>query len=209
MQEYTYESEKQDDIAAEPSVAYQNRRYTYVDYLTWDDDIRRELIDGIVYALSAPLQKHAEITMNFALLVGWFIKKRKGKCKIFHAPFDVRLSLTGETADDMISTVVQPDICVICDLSKLDGRGCLGAPDLIVEVLSPSTSKRDLNEKFRIYEATGVREYWVVYPDEKMLKVFILQENGKYDEGAVYEKTGKVPVHIFDGLKIDLKDLFE
>jgi Uma2 family endonuclease len=209
MKEYTLETEKQNDIVSEPSVAYQSRRYTYADYLSWDNDVRCELIDGFVYALSAPRLKHAEITMNLASLVKWFIKRRKGKCKIFHAPFDVRLSLDGETADDKIYTVVQPDICVVCDLSKLDERGCLGAPDLIVEVLSPSTSKRDLNDKFQLYEATGVREYWVVHPNDKTLNIFIRQENGLYDEGKVYEKTGKVPVHIFEELEIDLEELFE
>jgi Uma2 family endonuclease len=137
-----------------------------------------------------------------------FITKRKGKCEVFYAPIDVRLSLTGETADDKIETTVQPDICVVCDLSKLDERGCLGAPDLIVEILSPSTARRDLNEKFHLYEATGVREYWIVYPEKDVLKVFLLQENGKYDEGTIYVKTGKAPVHIFEGLYIDLKKLF-
>jgi Uma2 family endonuclease len=156
MTEHTFNTEKQENTVAEPSVAYQSRRYTYADYLTWNDDIRCELIDGSVYALSAPQLKHAEITGNLFSSVKWFIRRRKGKCKIFHAPFDVRLSLTGETDDDKIETVVQPDICVICDLSKTDERGCLGAPDLIVEVLSPSTCKRDLNENF---VSTKRREY--------------------------------------------------
>jgi Uma2 family endonuclease len=205
------EKGKENDSVAEPVVAYQTakRRYTYADYLSWDDDVRRELIDGVVYELSAPVSRHAEITMNLAFLIKWFIKKRKGKCKVYHAPVDVCLSLTGETADDKIETVVQPDICVICDLSKLKKHRCLGAPDLIVEALSPSTAKRDLNEKFHLYEAAGVREYWIVYPEKEMLKVFILQENGKYNEGTVYVKTGKAPVHIFEGLYIDLEELFE
>jgi Uma2 family endonuclease len=209
MKEYSIETEKQDDIVSEPSVTYQSRRYTYADYLGWDDDVRRELIDGFVYALSAPIFEHARITSKLLIWIGGFIEKRKGKCEICHAPFDVRLSLTGEIANDKINTVVQPDICVVCDPSKLDDLGCLGAPDLIVEALSPSTAKRDLNEKFHLYEATGVREYWIVYPVEEMLKVFILQENGKFDEGTVYEKAEKVSVHIFEGLKIDLEKLFK
>jgi Uma2 family endonuclease len=209
MKDFTSMTEKQDDVVSEPSAAYQSRRYTYADYLTWDDDVRCELIDGFVYALSAPRRIHARLTLKLASWVNLFIERRKGKCQTYHAPFDVRLSLNGETADDKINTVVQPDICVVCDLSKLDDRGCLGAPDLIVETLSPSTAARDLNEKFYLYEATGVREYWIVYPDEKMLKVFILQDNGKFDEGAEYKKHVKVPVHIFDGLTIDLKKLFD
>ncbi|MDR2120497.1 MAG: Uma2 family endonuclease [Tannerella sp.] len=213
MKEYSFETEDRNIGVSEPPLTYQRRRYTYADYLGWADDVRRELIDGFIYALSAPLRKHAEITENLNFLMKLFMRKYRGKtggkCKIYHAPFDVRLSPAGETADEKIHTVVQPDICVICDPSKLDERGCLGAPDLIVEVLSPSTAKRDLNEKFRLYEASGVREYWVVYPEDKALNVFILQEeSGKYDEGAVYVKKGKVPVHIFEGLDIDLEELF-
>jgi len=108
--------------------------------------------------------------------------------------------------------VVQPDICVICDPSKLDDKGCIGAPDLIVEVISQSTIKRDLNEKFNLYEAAGVREYWVVYPEEKGVTVFLLQKDGKFDAGTTYQiiygKT-RVPVHTLKGLIINLEELFE
>jgi Uma2 family endonuclease len=217
MKEYPSETEtRENTFVSEPAATYQpaatDHRYTYADYLGWTDEVRRELIDGFVYVLSAPVLNHARITVNLSFLINLFIQRRKNKvknkCEIFHAPFDVRLSLTGETADDKIYTVVQPDICVICDSSKLDRRGCLGAPDLIVEVLSPSTSGRDLNEKFHLYESVGVREYWVIYPDSKILKVFILQENGKYGEGVVYAGKDKAPVHIFEGLDINLKKLF-
>jgi Uma2 family endonuclease len=196
----------------EPAVVYisRSKRYTYADYLSWMDDVRRELIDGVVYdLLSAPTRFHASISLNFATIVKWFIKKRKGDCKVYHAPFDVRFPKNGETADDKIATVVQPDICVVCDPSKLDGKGCIGAPDLIVEVQSPSTAKRDFNEKFNLYEEAGVKEYWVVFPAEKALTVFLLQKNGKFNAGTTYEYEGKVPVSIFKGLKIDMKELFE
>ncbi len=186
------------------------RLYTYADYLTWADDKRREIINGVVYDLfSAPRSWHASITASIFLAIGWFIKKRKGKCKIYHAPFDVRFPKRGETADGKIYTVVQPDICVVCDRTKIDEAGCIGAPDLIVEVQSPSTAKRDLQEKFQLYEESGVREYWVVYPRVKGLTVFLLQDDGKYDDGTTYEFTGKVPVSIFKGLEIDLEELFE
>jgi Uma2 family endonuclease len=135
------------------------------------------------------------------------IKKHKGQCRIYHAPFDVRLPKNGEKEDGLIYTVVQPDICIICDLSKLDKRGCLGAPDFIAEIQSPATAKYDLNEKFNLYEAVGVREYWVVFPADKEIQIFLLQPDGKYDKGTLYE-TGKVPVHIFDGMEVDLKDIF-
>ena len=135
-------------------------------------------------------------------------QKNKGKCEIFFAPFDVRLPKNGETANDRIYTVVQPDICVVCDPLKIDEAGCCGAPDMIVEVLSPLTIKRDLNDKFFLYEEADVREYWIVHPKDRFVHVFLLQDNGKYDEGIVYERVGKVPVHIFDNYLIDLDDIF-
>ena len=183
--------------------------YTYADYLSWMDEQRREIINGIAYLFSAPSRLHARISAKLLSRLDQFIFKRKGKCEVYHAPFDVRLPKNGETASEKIDTVVQPDICVICDKSKLDNAGCIGAPDLIVEVQSPSTARRDIREKFDLYERSGVREYWIVYPSDQGLTVYILQENGKYDAGTTYEFTGKVPVGIFKGLEIDLKELFE
>ncbi|GHT67244.1 hypothetical protein AGMMS50239_30070 [Bacteroidia bacterium] len=184
-------------------------RYTYADYLTWQDYRRRELIHGVVHDLfSSPSMLHAKISRNLIFLFLWFVRKRKEKCQVFHAPFAVRLSKNGEIADDKIDTVVEPDICVVCDASKLDTKGCIGAPDLIVEVQSPSTRRRDLNEKLHLYESAGVREYWTIDPPPKTLTVFLLQENSKYGAGTVYKK-GKAPVGIFEGLTIGLKELFE
>ena len=187
-----------------------NKTYTYADYLEWLDDKARELIDGFIKMMSpAPRPIHVEISKNIIWLLETTVRKNKGKCKVYHAPFDVRFPKQGETADDKIDTVVQPDICVICDLSKLDERGCCGAPDMIVEVLSPSTFKKDVTEKFALYEKSGVKEYWMVHPKDKAINVFLLQENGKYDDGTTYEWEGKVPVHIFSNYPIDLDDIFE
>jgi Uma2 family endonuclease len=187
-----------------------NKRYTYADYLTWLDDKSRELIHGFIKKMSpAPRLQHAKVSYRIAWHLGTFIEKRKGKCEVFTAPFDVRFPKRGETADDKIDTVVQPDICVICDLLKLDERGCCGAPDMIVEILSPSTIKKDMFDKFALYQESGVKEYWLVHPNDKAITVFLLQENGKYDEGTVYEDEGKVPVAVFDNLPIDLKDIFD
>ena len=187
-----------------------NKRYTYADYLTWVDDKTRELIHGFIKMMSpAPRVQHAEVTSNITGYLWTIIRKNKGKCKVFHAPFDVRFPKHGEIIDNKIDTVVQPDICVICDLSKLDERGCCGAPDMIVEVLSPSTAKKDMTEKFTLYEESGVKEYWIVHHESEAINVFILQENGKYDAGATYEFEAKVPIHIFDNYMIDLKDIFE
>jgi len=197
---------------AEPTVAYGRQRYTYADYLMWTDDKMREVINGIAYAFSAPFRNHAGATISFLKKALPFVDRRKGKCKIYTAPFDVRLPINGETADDKIYNVVQPDICVICDPSKLDKRGCIGAPDLIVEVFSPSTGKRDMNEKFSLYEKSGVSEYWIVYPNDKAVTVFLLQPNCKYNEGTTYEIINgakEVPVKTLEGLIIDLEELFE
>jgi Uma2 family endonuclease len=199
-------------IVKEPFIAYGKRRISYADYLTWTDGKMWEIIDGIAYAFSAPLRKHAHAISSFFLKAGLYIQRKKGKCKIYTAPFDVRLPIDGEVADDEIFNVAQPDICVICDPSKLDEKGCIGAPDLIVEVLSPSTSKRDLNLKFSLYEKAGVREYWVVYPNDKAVTVFILQPEEKYDDGTTYELINgatKVPVQTLEGLEINLEELFD
>jgi len=187
-----------------------NKRYTYADYLTWVDDKARELIGGFINMMSpAPRMAHARINTKILWNLESVVKRNKGKCEVFTSPFDVRFPKHGETADDKIDTVVQPDICVICDLSKLDERGCCGAPDMIVEILSPSTLKKDVTEKFALYEESGVKEYWIVQPKEKAINVFLLQDNGKYDDGTIYEFEAKVPVYIFDNHLIDLKDIFE
>jgi Uma2 family endonuclease len=182
------------------------KRYTYADYYTWWDNTRRELVHGIIKLMSpAPVPVHQKIVVNLSWELRHIIKKGKGKCEIFVAPFDVRLPKNGEKEDNRIDTVVQPDVCIVCDPSKIDRRGCLGAPDFIAEVQSLSSAKYDLTEKFNLYEASGVREYWVVFPLDGV-QVFLLQPDGKYDEGVVYE-TGKIPVHIFDGLEIDVEEI--
>ena len=186
-----------------------NKRYTYADYLTWLDDKARELIHGFIKMMSpAPHPAHARASYKISWHLGLCLMKNKGKCEVYPAPFDVRFPKKGETADDKIDTVVQPDICVVCDLSKIDDKGCCGAPDMIVEVLSPSTAQKDRNEKFNLYEEHGVKEYWLVHPGDKTIQVFLLQKNGKYDEGALYEKKGSVPVHLFDDYLIDLNAIF-
>jgi Uma2 family endonuclease len=206
------EIEDKISVVAEPSVAYGKQRYSYADYLTWTDDTMREIIDGFVYTFSAPFRRHAKATASIFGKAWSYINRKKGKCEIYTAPFDVRLPINGETADNKIYNVVQPDICVICDPSKLDERGCIGAPDLVVEVMSPSTNKKDIDLKFHLYEKAGVCEYWVVYPSDKAVTVFILQMNGKYDEGTAYDLIlgpTKVPVQTLAGLVIDLEELFE
>jgi len=185
-----------------------NKRYTYADYLTWVDDKMRELINGFVRLMSpAPVAPHQVASGALYQRLGNILERKRGNCLVLFAPFDVRLPQNGETADDKIYTVVQPDICVVCDLSKIDKRGCLGAPDMIVEIQSPASAKYDLNEKFNIYEKSGVSEYWVVFPYDETIQVFLLQPDGKYDKGKLYE-SGNVPVGIFGGEEIELESIF-
>ena len=199
-------------VAYNPSFIDYNRHYTYADYMTWIDDKMRELIGGIVRLMSAPNTRHATISGEMYNTIYNFIKKRKGNCKVFHAPFDVRLPKNPkDIQDDKIDTVVQPDICVICDLSKIDERGCIGAPDMIVEVLSPSSRQYDYVHKREKYESAGVKEYWVVAPLSKTVDVFILQSDGKYGRATTYEKerTEFISVQTLPGLKLYLKEIFE
>ncbi|MDR1380863.1 MAG: Uma2 family endonuclease [Tannerella sp.] len=186
------------------------KRYTYADYLTWMDNQARELLDGFIRLMSpAPTLTHAKISGRLFLSFGKYIENNRGKCQVFTAPFDVRLpKKPGEVADDKIYTVVQPDICIVCDESKLDERGCLGAPDMIVEILSLSSLRYDLNEKFNFYEASGVREYWVVMPKDKGVSVFLLQDNGQYARGIVYEGETDIPVKTLPGLTLNTGTIF-
>jgi len=207
-----FEQDEKPLVVEESPLVYHAKRYSYADYLTWTDDVMREIIDGIVYLFSAPSLKHAVAVRTFIGRAFSFVTKKKGKCEIFTAPFDVRFPTNGETDNDKIYNVVQPDICVICDLSKLDNGGCIGAPDLIVEVLSPSTEKKDLTNKFNLYEKEGVKEYWTICPNNKTVTVFILQPNGKYGEGKIFEMNRgdtHVPVQTLKGLVIELKELFK
>lgn len=185
-----------------------NKRYSYADYLQWFDDKRRELYEGFIKMMSpAPLRIHQEVLSNiFTYVSNYLLKKR---CKVFVAPFDVRFPKNGETENSEIFTVLQPDLCIVCDLEKLDKRGCLGAPDFIIEITSPSTTKRDLNDKFKIYEQAGVKEYWIVRPEEQTVTIF-LNENKKFNYEGIYTNDQTVSVNIFNNeLKIDLKEVFD
>ena len=181
--------------------------YTYADYLTWEWEQRAELILGKIFKMSpAPTSGHQRILGNLHVpLWNYFHGK---KCQAFLAPFDVRLPSSSRKDRDII-TVVQPDICVICDPEKIDQRGCLGAPDWIIEILSKHTSAKDLNIKFDVYESAGVKEYWVVHPSEQTLLIFTLDEHGKYQGSRnPYVSTDKVSPKLFPNLQIALDEVF-
>jgi len=185
-----------------------NIKFTYKDYLSWTSENERwELINGIAYDMSpAPTRKHQEL---FGILYTEFHNYLKDKdCNVYAAPFDVRLPV-GLQTDNEINTVVQPDISVFCDKNKLDDKGAVGAPDLVIEILSPSTAVKDLREKFTLYEKVGVKEYWIVDPANGTLTVYILDKDGKYPRGKVYAGEDKFQVGIFEDLEINIEDIFK
>ena len=174
--------------------------FNYGDYCGWPDGERWELIDGVAYNMApAPSRIHQEVVVELTRQIGNFLLEKP--CSVYVAPFDVRLPNTNE-ADDQVETVVQPDIAVICDKSKLDEKGCRGAPDWIVEVLSPSTAAKDMIQKRVSYERHGVREYWLVHPLDHLLWIYRL-EGGSYGKPAILVTEGKTPVSLLDGLEID------
>jgi Uma2 family endonuclease len=188
-----------------------NGTYSYADYLTWRFEQSVELIKGKIFKMSpAPNEKHQRISSRLHTDIGYFFKKHS-KCSLYSAPFDVRLlnSKKSKKANKEIYTVVQPDICVICDRSKIDEKGCLGAPDLIVEILSPGNSKKEMKTKFELYQESGVREYWIVFPSEHVLQQFVLDENEKYQLKNSFTEDEVFNAHIFPDLQIDLKEIFE
>lgn len=184
-----------------PEALKSDGRYTYADYITWDDDERYELIDGVPYAMApAPTQVHQEIGGE---IFRQFANYLEGKpCKVFIAPFDVRLN-----ADDKDDTIVQPDLLIVCDKSKLDGKCCVGAPDLVIEILSPSTARKDRLIKLNQYQKAGVREYWIVSPDEKTVQIYLLRD-GHFELGEVYTPSDIAKVNIIEGCFIELQKVF-
>jgi Uma2 family endonuclease len=181
--------------------------YTYADYLLWQFEERLELIKGKIFKMSpAPSTLHQRISSR--LQGNLFAHLSQKSCELFAAPFDVRLidSKKSAIANREIYTVVQPDLCVVCDSQKLDDRGCLGAPDLIVEILSPGNSKVEMYNKFELYEETGVREYWLVEPSQNAVLVYVLDNEGKYI--GLQPAINVLKSTIFPELEIDLKQIF-
>lgn len=186
-----------------------NGTYTYADYLTWRWDEMVELIHGKIYKMSpAPRSGHQMVLGEMHLQIGNYLKKKK--CKVFVAPFDVRLPMSKKVGDEFIDTVVQPDLCVICNPKKIDDAGCLGAPDWIIEILSPHTSAKDLSQKYEVYEKSKVKEYWVIHPNEGTVLVFVLNAKGKFEaRPRPYVRTAKLKSVVLPGLTVDLAEVFQ
>ena len=186
----------------------QNKSFSYADYLTWQFDEFVEIIKGKIFKMSSvSASGHQYVTGNIHGL--FWNKFRKHKCQLFVAPFDVRLpKKKSDIEDDLIYTVLQPDLCIICDTSKIDKRGCLGAPDLVVEILSPYTAKKDLDEKFHAYEEAGVKEYWIVNAESKVVSIYLLNKNN-YQLTRHYDENGPIPLNIFEGFTVNWEEVFE
>lgn len=186
-----------------------NKHYTYADYILWQFKERVELLKGRLLPMAAPNVKHQRISSHLHIKIGSYLLQKK--CDVFAAPFDVRLPLPkNKIKGNKIDTVVQPDLCVICDEDKLDKQGCIGAPDLVIEILSPGNSKKEMKYKFELYQEAGVLEYWVFDPEhnavfayhlDTVTHKFVAQIPTLTDEDVLKSK-------IFDGLEITLEDVF-
>jgi Uma2 family endonuclease len=179
------------------------KTYTYADYLLWQFSERVELIKGYILKMSpAPSTNHQSVSYN---LTDCFAQNfRKKSCRIFVAPFDVKLPVKSSKKD---TTVVQPDLCVICDENKIDENCCVGVPDLIVEIISPNNRKHDVQTKFNLYLEVGVQEYWLVDPTDRMILIYFLK-NGEYIGSKPFIEGDKIKSLLFPELNIDVEDVF-
>ena len=180
-------------------------RYTFADYLTWDEDDHIELIYGYPYMMSPPLRIHQKVSGElFAQLHGYLDGK---KCEVYAAPFGVRLFQEEDDKPEDINTVVEPDLVVVCDPNKLDDYGCKGAPDLVIEILSPSSRRHDRIVKLDLYQRAGVREYWVVNPEDRTVQVMLLKDSYLLPVED-YGREDMAKVNILEDCAIDLSKVF-
>jgi len=185
----------------------EKQQFTYGDYLTWPDEERWQIIDGIAYNMSpAPIIDHQLILCELVRQFSTYLLNKT--CLVIPSPVDVIFLKPGEDIKDA-KNVVQPDIIIVCDHKKLQShKRCTGAPDLVIEILSPSTIKLDLKDKLKLYEREGVKEYWIVYPHEKVINVYITGKDNKYNFPDVHIADDKIKVGIFSDLEIDLNPVF-
>lgn len=180
-------------------------RYTFADVLTWDEAERIEIIDGEAFMMAPPSSYHQKICFQIGRQLGNFLEGKR--CEVYPAPFGVRLfEQNGDEPED-VDTMVEPDISVVCDPGKIDERGCKGAPDLVIEILSPSTWRHDKFTKINLYQRAGVREYWIVSPEEKTVQVFLL-EDGRYTVKDFGADKDRLKVNILDDCFIELSKVF-
>ena len=181
-------------------------RYTFADCLIWKENKRIEIIGGEAFLMASPSSMHQEISMEICRQLANYLEGKP--CRVYPAPFDVRLfEKDGDSPLD-VDTVVQPDISVICSKNRIDARGCKGAPDFITEILSPSSLRNDRLIKLRLYQQAGVREYWIADPENKTVQVFLLNQNGILQPYEDYSRTEIARVNILEGCFIELEKVF-
>jgi Uma2 family endonuclease len=186
--------------------ALDHKTYTYADYLTFTEDQPVEIIDGRIIAMSpAPSRIHQKIIMEVSAEIRNYIKSNNGPCEVYPAPFDVILKTDDEDMSNS-KNIVQPDISVICDKNKLTDKGCIGSPDMIVEVVSAFNPSNDYIKKLNLYNIYKVKEYWIVNPMKKNILVYTLTDTG-YDMPSVYTFNDKVKVGIYENLEIDFNSI--
>jgi Uma2 family endonuclease len=183
----------------------EKERYTFADCLTWDEQERFEIINGEAFMLASPSRVHQEVSGELFRQLANFLEGKR--CKVYPAPFAVRLFEKEEDDPENVDTMVEPDICVVCDKTKLDDHGCKGAPDLVIEILSPSSRRHDRLVKLGLYQQAGVREYWIVNPDDRTIQVFLL-ENGVFHLHEDYGRNDIAKVNALDGCFIELSKVF-
>ena len=181
------------------------KQYTYADYLTWQFEERVELLNGKVFTFNPTNFAHQALVGELFFQFSLYLKGHD--CRVFVAPFDVRLPKKN-IEDKAIYTVLQPDVCVVCDKSKYDFKGCIGAPDIVAEVLSPGNNDKELRNKYDIYEEAGVKEYWVISPQDNTFYIYTLVED-KYRAARPLVAGDIVTTPILPGFSLDLKDFFE
>lgn len=184
-----------------------DKKYSYADYLTWMIQERLELFKGKIFKMSpAPSTYHQKVTGNLHGIL--WNKFKNHSCNVFVAPFDVRLLNTKNSKSDTdIYTVVQPDLCVICDESKIDARGAIGAPELMIEILSPGNSKKEMKYKFDLYQEAGVVEYWIVNPENKTIFIYVLKDAIFVGQHPLIEED-QIQSLLFPELDFKLEEIF-
>lgn len=176
----------------------QKQVYTEADYYALPEDVRAELIDGQIYYQAAPSRVHQKISGTLYYKIRDYIESKNGSCEVYPAPFAVKL------CEDR-KTIVEPDISVICDRGKLTDKGCTGAPDWIIEIVSPSNSSHDYIRKLNLYADAGVREYWIVNPIEQSIFVYHLEKDSF--KAKSYTFQDKIKINIYDDLWIDFQEI--
>lgn len=200
-----YDPEKNEFLLVEEPDS--SLEYSYADYLKWKFEERVELIRGKVMKMTAPNRKHQDVSRELMFVFTSYLKEKQ--CKAYNAPFDVRLPKFDKIKNEEIITVVQPDACIVCDVTKLDDKGCIGAPDLVVEILSPGNSKKEIRLKYEVYEEAGVKEYWIINPVEENIAVLLLNKEEKFEGARLYATGDIIHSNAVNGLTVNLSDIFQ